>query len=275
MTPVALQPQIEAVSERPTVADLHAIGIAIAKSGVRNVRRHWIVNAIRSGVLLIVDVATLLALRFAWTLVADGQQAPPAGLSEEFLTGWSFPVALVMGLAIAGAYGSGEQRRSTGRVFAGVALAGLFALYPALWAGAAGVVGYQLTRTVILLGTALRVARWCADRLVDRFGPILGHRVIVVGSSDASGDPPVTSSRLRGARVKVVGWVGIPDEDGHDLESPAVRLAQMIHERQADTVIIRRPLQDADFTHVIDQALASGCLLLAGWLLCRDRSGLL
>ncbi len=249
--------------EGPSVSELYEIGVAVAQRGVRNLRRHWIVDTVRSGALLVGDVATLLVLRLALRTLVSAEIVSDL-VPSAWLYGWSLPVALVVGLTMAGAYGAGERRRDSGRIIGGVALAGLFSSYPSIWTGSTDLVLSHLLVTGATLGVAIKLVRSAVSRLADRFIPLLAHRVIVVGSTDPSGDPPVTPSNLRGAPIRVVGWVGIPDEDGHDLEPPAARLGQMIHELGADTVILRRPLRDADFTSVIDQALASGCLLLAG-----------
>lgn len=263
MTTLASRTEVEAHSDGPSVDDLYQIGVAVAQSGIRNIRRHWIVDAVRSGVVLVGDVATFLVLRSALRAVV-GVEGALGIVPAAWLYGWSFPVALVVGLSIAGAYGTAQRRRDMGRVLGGVGLAGLFSIYPFIWTGSTALSASRLLAAAATLSVVIKVVRSIIVRLVDRFVPLLAHRVIVVGATEPSGDPPVTPSHLRGAPIKVVGWVGIPDEDGHDLEPPSARLGQMIQERRADTVILRRSLQDADFTNVIDQALASGCLLLAG-----------
>ncbi len=106
----------------------------VVEADTRNFRRFWFVEFTRVTVLIGIDVATFLVVRSILEAVRIRPQGGnPVALVDwlfppGFLAGWSFLAALILGLVISGAYGSGELRRDTGRIFAGVLLAALITL---------------------------------------------------------------------------------------------------------------------------------------------------
>jgi len=244
----------------------------VVASGSRNIRRHWVRNAIRVTVLVAADVVTVSAVRAVIAAAVLGSLGPDVAR----FAGWAFPIGIVLswtvvpavllGLVFAGAYGAGDRRRDTARVVTGATLAGLFTLYAFVWTGAWVMVGRELAATIAVLSSGVMVSRWAVDRLVSNLGPLFGpSRVIIVGDTSLTLDPTAVTDRVfAGAALSVVGSVGVVDDGGEPTGPPVTDLGRLIHETHADTVIVRRPLAAPDFEFVVDQALASGCRLLAG-----------
>lgn len=241
----------------------------VAESGSRNIRRHWQRHASRISVLIVADLAvyattaTVILWIAAGGLGVDAAAVMPELFPTEMLISLAWPVAVLLGLVISGAYGAGHQRRDTERVFGGVALAGLFTMYESMWTDF-GPAFTHYAVTVSLFVLVLKADRLAVDWVVVRLGKLFSARVVIVGDTDLHddvlGDPP----KVKGDRIEVVGTVAVSDDGGEVVGPPIEALGEVIHAKRADTVIIRRPLRHDDFTFVVDQALASGCRLLAG-----------
>jgi lipopolysaccharide/colanic/teichoic acid biosynthesis glycosyltransferase len=178
------------------------------------------------------------------------------------LDGWRFPVALLLALAITGAYGARRQRLDAGRLVAAVAVAAAMLLYHEVWEQAAA--AWQLAVVVAVVGPCLVLLRTLADAFPLWAAPgAAPSRVVVVASgSSAWTDSSGVGQRTGGAEAgrRIVATLGT---NGRRPSQGIGHLPWVINDTQADTVLIAGPLSDRDFAFVADTALASACRLLA------------
>lgn len=235
----------------------------------QNLRRHWVQDVRRVVVLVVADLSVFALLRLGAHGLRSGA-AVPEWLAEAanvvspsgFVGGSQFAAALVLSLAIAGAYGPGDWRRDVTRLLGGSALAAGLTLYHLVWITNPAIVLTQFVIVTAVLSTALTLERLPLDYLVRRLSPwVATRRVVVV----CSGDNDWLNPSLNGkdSSLVVVGKVWSGDEARRDGQLPVRALGSVIHESGADTVVVCGPICDEDFAFVVDSALVSGCRLLA------------
>jgi exopolysaccharide biosynthesis polyprenyl glycosylphosphotransferase len=237
----------------------------------RNIRRHWIRDAVRVSVLVTSDILVFLFLREIIRGLRDSQwlgegaaslvgALVPLGL----LGGWRFVVALVGALLLAGAYGAGQYRRDTGRVLAGVALGAALVLYAPAWEQSLAHVVGLFAAVVLLLTPALSGARHVVDIGVRKVrSRVVPHRTLVVSHADvevadlhAMFAPP--------SDLTLADTLELDPERRSGTDQELRRLGSRIDETGVDTVVMWGDLSEEEFSIVADAALAGGCRLLAG-----------
>ncbi len=247
--------------------------LSLQRAASRNIRRHWMRDALRVGVLVVSDIAIFVTSREVVEVVRD-DAVMGTGLAslvsvvapQGLLGGWQFAVALVIALLVAGSYGPGDYRRDSARLLGAATLASLLALYGSFWSGPVVLVTARWILIAVGLTVPLVLSRFVVDLCVRRLAPrFMPNRLIVV--SDTGRDwidirPFVAGARNEMSRFRSVGTVSANGASG----SGGVRLSElsrMIDQECADAVLIAGALSDADFGFVVDTAAAAGCRLLA------------
>mgnify|MGYP002778282966 CR=1 FL=1 len=232
------------------------------------VRRHLNRTLIRLGVLAIADLITVEWLRIMLTVAREqawfGDEiarlialAIPAGAA-------SLPLqaAILLGLAICGAYVGGARKRHLRSVAAGAALGVLFVTWGTLFVAPAAdsVAGVlMVVSTAVVLFVAMRA--WL-DQLVERVRPrralamravlVAPHRDLAAGRRDAAFSDP-TEFRFVGD-VDVTAAV----QRGGPL-GPTAEMMRLIDEQRADTVVLFGHLDAAAAERLARVADAAGC----------------
>lgn len=240
----------------------------------RNIRRHWWRAVLRVSVLITADLlvfvtlqALMRGLRTGLLLPASFADGVRGVLPEGFLGGWQFAVALVLSLAIAGAYGSGDRRRDVGRLLAGCALAAGLSLYYLVWQQGVVGVSVQFLATTFAFWLALAAERFLLDRIVDRVMPLVAARRVVAVCDPTNDwlDPSLGrgegEARRKGWRV--VATIDVSERGRHGGAFHLEDLGPLVEAHGADTVMVCGPITDREFAFVVDAALVSGCSLLA------------
>jgi exopolysaccharide biosynthesis polyprenyl glycosylphosphotransferase len=271
MTATTVRP--ETAVKRPAIRveyRPHPARAFLQRQAPRNIMRHCMRDAWRTGVLVASDLmvyavlhravsgvrAGVLGERLAeWTLLLF-----PSG----FLGGWRFAIALLISLLVAGAYGAGDKRRDTGRLVAGINLASLLALYASVWVNPLWQVGVQYLCTVILLGLTLVPSRILLDSLVRRVRTrVGGARAILVAR--AGHDWREIAKLVKPSREFLfVGSVRLGGAPADATRAELLQLGDLIDQHRADTVLLWGDLSEREFSLAVDLALASGCELLSG-----------
>jgi exopolysaccharide biosynthesis polyprenyl glycosylphosphotransferase len=184
----------------------------------------------------------------------------PTGLLRE----WQFATALVLSLFIAGAYGSGDKRRDTGRVLAGVALATLLALYASAWETSLAIVVAQYLGVVAVLAPSLVATRSVVDLVVRRVRSRVGvARTVLVTHADAD-LAQLVELFDRPTEFVLVRRVELRNGVSAGIDPQLFELGSLIDDKHAETVLLWGDLSEAEFAVAVDLALASGCRLLSG-----------
>jgi exopolysaccharide biosynthesis polyprenyl glycosylphosphotransferase len=184
----------------------------------------------------------------------------PAGI----LNGWQYAAALFVGLALLGCYGAGDQRRDPRRLFMAAALATALPLWMTIWIRGPSLVAVEFGITTILVWAGVLTERLVIDRIVARIRPPeeSAARTLYVGTAaQCSAVAGMPAFQARGD-FRSVGFV--------DVELPAVapalghivEIGRVIHESQADTVVVCGTLSEGQLLDVLGVALATGCRLL-------------
>ncbi|HEY2825572.1 MAG TPA: exopolysaccharide biosynthesis polyprenyl glycosylphosphotransferase [Gemmatimonadales bacterium] len=257
-----------------TLRDVELARAVGLKRAGRNLRRHSLRDALRVGVLVLCDLSVFIVLRSVVRLIRD--QEVFGRFAAEFcaylvprgyLAGGEFALALLIGLAIAGAYGRGNRRRDAGRVLTGTALAAVMTFYSVAWEAEVSRSVLQLLVSLAVVSPAIALARLFLDMLVQRVEPsVVPSRVVMV--SDTRGDwmPSPDSARTAADSRRaflVVETVLVGPQAGAGGRATLRELPFVIDEHNADTVLVACPLEEKPFAFVVDVALASGCRLLA------------
>lgn len=232
------------------------------------VRRHLNRTLVRLGVLAIADLLTVEWLRIMLTVAREqawfGDEvarlvalAIPAGAA-------SLPLqaAILLGLAICGAYVGGARKRHLRSVAAGAALGVLFVTWGTLFVAPAA---DSVAGVVMVVGAAVvlfvAVRAWL-DQLVERVRPrralamravlVAPHRDLAAGRRDAAFSDP-TEFRFVGD-VDVTAAV----QRGGPL-GPTAEMMRLIDEQRADTVVLFGHLDAIAAERLARVADAAGC----------------
>ena len=256
--------------------------MALQRRAPSTIRRHFLRAVVRVSVLVAGDLGVFLLCRQAVRSLRSGAlgsgladvttwTAPPGVFAQ-----WQFAAAMLVGLAIAGAYRQGDCRRDPWRILTGVALAGGLVLWGDLWVR--GLLPVALNYAAVVLGVSLLLilARLVIDRAAARTLPLLRpeEKVLFIGDPN---DPVSirTGARLsRAENMSSVGWVTVPtshDGDGRggasgvgnsvgSVEDDFWRILQRVH---VDTVVLCGGVKDSVFDVIVEAAAAAGCRLLA------------
>src|SRR2546423_1327471 len=234
----------------------------------RNRRRHWARDVVRTLLLGMSDLGTVVSVRALIQVVQDravlsgrlgvllSALIPPGTLG-----GWRFAVACLLAVTITGAYGRCGRGRGQGRIIGAVAVAALMMLYPQLWERSADAVAMRVATVIAGFTPALLLSRTLTEKLIGRVVPsLVPSRVVLVSGGASDWIDPATLGSGPDAPFHIVTAVAT----NRSSPSPVLReLPRVIDDTGADSILIAGPLADRDFAFVADTALASGCRLLA------------
>ena len=131
--------------------------LALHRRAPENLRRQFTRAALRVASLVVADLLVLVALRELHRLIGDVGWLLPRG----YLTVWQDASALVLGLAVTGNYGPGDDHRDPARLFGGCALATALLLWSAPWSRSLVPVLLQCVPTVVVVwGAVVPSLRW-------------------------------------------------------------------------------------------------------------------
>jgi exopolysaccharide biosynthesis polyprenyl glycosylphosphotransferase len=227
-------------------------------------------------VLVLADLAAmglawvaLVSVRSMGTMGAMFTQMLDAVFPVGFLHVRQFALALIVGLALTGNYGSGDQRRSSSRISLGVSLAAGLQLWASLWIVAFGVIVTEYIATVLAMSLLIVVFRRSVDAMLRRIYKMRGAsgaRVILVGSK-ADCERMAGSEALDGSHgmtvVRAISTDDLTEAQRLHKIHPVHELEYYIHASRAETVVLcGYPGVDA-MRRVVKAALAAGCHVLS------------
>lgn len=234
--------------------------------------RHLRRAILRSVVLLVADVATLLALRAGLRAVRDGALLGPglAAMLEDLVPRGTFAprellASILLGLLILRTYGAGDQRRDVPSVVIGTGLGTTLIFWARLWTerSLAAVDGAALTWFAIAAGLLLE--RFVVERVVRRVRrqSSAAARALLVGAGDQ-----VQASRSRAplssaAEFRVVGFLDVDPYPAADALGGISDFARVVTEHRVDTVVLCGNFSEDLFVTLLLLADAAGCQVLS------------
>jgi len=255
-----------AVPSRGTLRPQHAhanprLQVQLVAVGTR--RRHF-VRALRRVVTLgILDLCVLGLASRALTLIHRRPSGEPL-FPLEAAGPWTPVAALLLGLALVGAYASEDRWASADVILKGVALGVGLSLWQTL--DTMGI-PWALTRwglIVALLGAALVAARTLLRTVLVRW-PLwrpARDRVIFVGDPQGRAGRAASRAILQRPGMHSLGWLseegGVDDYLGH----PSA-VWEVLCEKGTDTVVLCGDLPRGLFNTVIEAAAVAGCRVLS------------
>ena len=274
MTATTLRPETEvgqsvppAGPSQPSSSSTRAV---LQRRAPRNIWRHWLRDAWRTGVLVFADIAVFVVLHQFVLGVRAGWLGDKLGrwvlelFPSGFLGGWKYVIALLLSMLIVGAYGAGDKRSDTGLLLAGVGLASLLALYASVWQIPLWQVSVQYLCTVILLGTGLVSCRSIVDAVVGRVRSKVGGARAVLVAREGQDWREIARLVRPSREFLFVGSIRLGSKPGEGTRAELLTLGEVIDRHQADTVLLWGDLSEEEFGLSVDVALASGCQLLSG-----------
>jgi exopolysaccharide biosynthesis polyprenyl glycosylphosphotransferase len=233
-------------------------------------RWHLLRSVARVLVLLLADSVTLILLRSALLGLRDaswlgGTVASPLQIlfPPGQYSSLKIAVALLLGIAVSGNYGPGDQRRDPARVLAGVGLGVTVTLWASLWSDVGLValaVLFVVTAAVTLAFTA---ERFVVNALIPATTKV--ERIAVLGPRRDATDTLTLPALTGRGSLAVSAWFDPAEHDG----AMATELGQLIERERIDTVVISGRLAYAEFAAALDVSRTSGCRVLS---LSRPRS---
>ncbi len=246
--------------------------LGLQRRAQSNFRRHFFRDLRRFVFLLTGDLASFYVMRalvramrdsavVGETVTATVQRWLPVGI----LNGWQYAAALFVGLLVLGNYGPGDQRRDAKRLFLACALATALPLWMTIWTRGLEMVAVQYGLTTALVWLGLVTERQLLDSVVRRVRPRPHDMLstLFVGPSEACRATSASTAFAPDSEYRTIGFV-----DTHIPPAPSalghiVDFAAVVHDTQAEAVVICGYLTDARFHDVVDAALTAGCKVLA------------
>src|SRR2546430_402123 len=247
------------------------IRLDLQQRAATNLRRHMVRALRRFAVLVVADLASFYVMRelvrtvreYAWLgdrLAARVGDVLPAGI----LNGWQYAAALFVALFLTRNYGRGDQRRDPQRLFIACALATALPLWMTLWTRGLEPVIVQYSITTVLVWAGLLAERRLLDGIVARVLPYRHQAAatLFVGPAEECREA-MKSQAFAGAEYRSVGFV-----DSHIPPAPESRgqisdFPRLLHDANAEAVVVCGYLSDTRFGDVVDAALAAQCQLLS------------
>ncbi|MBA2627835.1 MAG: sugar transferase, partial [Gemmatimonadales bacterium] len=248
------------------------VRLGLQQRASSNVRRHLIRAFRRLSVLFLADLAAVGAVD---VLLRSARQGGLLGDGVARLLHALFPagplanpqylVALFIGLFMTGSYGTGDQRRSTRRLFGAVWLAALLQVWTAIWIRGldAGVLQYFVTAAVIWV--ALRLDRLMVDRVVAWVAPPDAHaaRTVFVGPAEDCREAAANPAFRAGGEYSRQGFLDLRSPAATDALGEIGHLPRVLHDAHVETVVVCGYLPDRELQDVVNISLAAGCQLLS------------
>ncbi len=246
--------------------------LGLQRRAQSNFQRHFLRALRRFAVLVVGDLASFYVMRALLRAVRDdavlGQVvADPLRtlLPSGILNGWQYAAALFVGLLILGNYGPGDDRRDAKRLFLACALATALPLWMTIWSRGIEPVAIQYVLTTSLVWLGLVAERRLLDAVIDRIRPRPHDtlRTLFVGPGEACRDTTGSPAFARDSEYRPIGFVDThlppaPSALGHIVDFAAV-----LHDTNAEAVVVCGYLSDVRFRDIVDVALTAGCRVLA------------
>ncbi|HEX9728976.1 MAG TPA: sugar transferase [Gemmatimonadales bacterium] len=269
------EPRVASATASPKLRPTPA-RVVLQRRAPETMRGHLLRSLLRVSVLVGGDLLAYLAVRTALRALRDHAlfgsrvaevvrwMAPPGAFA-----GWQLAAAVLLGLAVAGAYGQGDCRRDPRRILAGLALAAGLALWSELWWRGLAPVLVHYVLTVIALGAAIYLGRMIIDsaagRALRRLQP--PERVLFVGDPHDGDSVAVGANLSRREHMDTVGWVTTGTVRGSQPDGGTLGQADdfwaILRRTRVDTVVLCGSVPDHEFGLIVEACAAAGCRLLA------------
>ncbi|HWA15021.1 MAG TPA: sugar transferase, partial [Gemmatimonadales bacterium] len=214
-------------------------------------------GALRLMILVAGDAITVLGF---WLLM-QGLLRQWVTTSVGMVPAGQFTCALVLALALMGAYGSGDRRRDPARIIRAAALGATIALWGRLWQQPFVYSAPPLAAIITLLSIGLLLERRLVDVFVRVIRPTDGQvmRAVVIGSAEHA------ARLIDHPAFGLTPWCYLaaffdPSRHGGDM---APSLARLITEQRIDTIILAGRMPRRGFAIALDVAAASGCQIFS------------
>lgn len=218
------------------------------------------------GVVGATDLAVLVTFQFvAAALVAtSGSGLLVEILPPGFVSGWSPIAATMLGLLMAGAYGTSEAWASHTVIWRGVTLGMMLTMWRSLaesgilW----GIVHF--VTAVASVGILMSIARWLLSLIVFRYRVAVrpGDRVILVGNPDSEAGRKAQAIASNRPEMECIGWLAEKGDVQDYLGHPSA-VWEILCDTGTDTVLLCGDLQPGLFDPVVEAAAVAGCRVLS------------
>ena len=237
-----------------------------------NFRRYFLRALSRFTVLVIADLASFYLMRALVRAVRE-HAALGSWVSDQVssvlqpwtLNGWQYAAALFVSLVLLGNYGPGDARRNVKRLFLACALATALPMWMTIWTRGVQVVAVQYALTTVLVWLGLVMERRLLNSIVYRVRPRPQDALntLFIGPAEQCRETAASAAFASDSEYRPIGFV-----DTHIPPAPSalghiVDFASVIHETNAEAIVVCGYLSDARFRDVVDAALTAGCKVLS------------
>jgi exopolysaccharide biosynthesis polyprenyl glycosylphosphotransferase len=237
-----------------------------------NLREHLRRLVVRVTVLVSSDLLSFFAMRGLVRAVRDhavlgGAVADTVhgALPPGILNGWQYATALVLGLALTGNYGQGDDRRNPRQLLIGCALATALPLWMTIWTRGVGPVLLQYSITTTLVWLGLLVERLSVDRIAARVRPQGGGglETLFVGPGDDCRSALEGAAFAAGGDYRPIGFVDTDPEPAEGAIGHVAEFPLLLAATGAQVVVLCGTLSDVQFEEIVETALMAGCRVLS------------
>lgn len=272
--------QYDLASSGPQPTPVVPYPIALQAQAIGTVRKHALQAAVRRGSLLVADVGALYLLKFVLRAMRDHamfgaamRDAAQVLLPKGQYYPYEFTAALVVGLTVAGAYGSGNNRRSGRKLLTGTTLGMALISWGRFWAsvtlhGSTSAFTLQSTLAfvlaVIAVGSVVLAERRLLDRLVGWLRPYSTSttRVLAVGAP-AECEKVIEDFVTRDRAFTSVGFLGVDESLELSVRKRRAAITQALTASRADAIVLCGELKADVATDFVRLADAAGCQVMA------------
>lgn len=248
-------------------------GFTLATRASVNLRHHMLRAVLRMTALLVCDAGAFLVLRSLmraarqWQALDVGQLGFLRWLfAQGYLGGWQFAAALIVGLALTGAYGPGDNRRMPGRLFMATAVGTALPLWASLWSQPILLVASRYLATVPPTFAALLTLRLALDRLILRVAP---HphaaglaRTVLVGREADCTEMRASSRTSAEMGFAILGYVDSENPTAPGALGGLADLPRILAAQRAETVILCGAHDDGIVRRVVRAATMAECQVI-------------
>lgn len=274
------------VVNTPDGPTVRPVPLLLAEGAKRALHAHAVRDTARAAVLLSADVAVLLGARvllralFEVPAVALTATAVTSRVPLESSSSWlahlhwllaasdaKAIVAMVLGLAFAGAYRPGDHRRSASVLILGVCVGVLLNGWENLWHVPDAIP--VVAAGALVMGLSLYAARVSLDRVVQatRRAWDTPRRALVVGQPWATKEAMESSAFPKSRAFTVLGGIDASAERGKDAAEGMLGtlsdMPRLLVEEGVETVILAGALPHDTYRKVVHMADAAGCAVFA------------
>jgi exopolysaccharide biosynthesis polyprenyl glycosylphosphotransferase len=274
------------VVNTPDGPTVRPVPLLLAEGAKKALHAHAVRDAARAAVLLSADVAVLLGARvllralFEVPAVALTATAVTSRVPLESSSSWlahlhwllaasdaKAIVAMVLGLAFAGAYRPGDHRRSASVLILGVCVGVLLNGWENLWHVPDAIP--VVAAGALAMGLSLYAARVSLDRVVQatRRAWDTPRRALVVGQPWATQEAMQSSAFPKSRAFTVLGGIDASAERGkvaaEGMLGTLADMPRLLVEEGVETVILAGALPHDTYRNVVHMADAAGCAVFA------------